>query len=465
MSQHTTGRDEPRYYFISDLHIGGDEQLQNVEFKDELLAFLRTLEAADENAELIVNGDAFGLWEFTELEGLEKFDALVDRYPDLFEQFRATGAQIPITFIPGNHDYELACYAEYVDRLAEYNITLEQEVVITRPVGGRTIWVEHGQQRDPNNKSPDFGNPYANPPGYFVNRHITSRAGKLSGRGKFNWLKDIQSVTPMTQIPEWMISKYFYREMSPFLRYASLPFLLLFNVSVLYLVAFLLSLFGIWSEPLSIVDSFIRFIGFAGVLIDIVLVVNIVVIVILLLLSVPLFFVVRDIRKTLQRFGLVEEADPQDVSDAYIEGAREVFEENPDVAVFVYGHTHRASLNEVDDRAVVNTGTWLKRLHRKSVLLGILPLVFYSSFRLNYFVISPADGAVAIEYHRIEKEDPRDLTLLEKLLTRKPKIEDSIPKRTLVGTEWESGAELETQPTHQMSADGRRPTGETTPDE
>ncbi|KAB1190790.1 phosphoesterase [Haloferax sp. MBLA0078] len=446
--------DETRYYFISDLHIGGDEQLQNVEFKDELVDFLRDLEESDENAELIVNGDAFGLWEFTELEGMEKFDALVDRYPDIFEQFRATGERIPITFIPGNHDYELACYPEYVDRLAAYNVTLEQEVVITRPVGDRVIWIEHGQQRDPNNKSPDFGNPHANPPGYFVNQHITSRAGKLSARGKFNWLKDIQSVTPMTQIPEWMISKYFYREMSPFLRYASLPFLLTFNISVLYLLLFILSVLGIWAEPLDIVNSFIRFIGFAGVLLDVVIAINAVIVVILVLLSIPLFFVVRDVRRTLERFGLVEVDEPEAVSDAYIDGARDVFESNPDVAVFVYGHTHRASLTTVDDRAVVNTGTWLKRLHRRSVVFGLLPLVFYSSFRLNYFVITADDDAVAIEYHRIEKENPNDLTLLERLLTRKPKLEDSIPERTAVGSAWHhSPAEFEEPPTTQSPVD------------
>ncbi|WP_255197157.1 hypothetical protein [Halorarius litoreus] len=73
-----------------------------------------------------------------------------------------------------------------VERLAAYNVTLEQEVVITREVGDRVLWIEHGQQRDPNNESPDFGNPYANPPGYYVNQHITSRAGRLSKRGKFN---------------------------------------------------------------------------------------------------------------------------------------------------------------------------------------------------------------------------------------------------------------------------------------
>jgi UDP-2,3-diacylglucosamine pyrophosphatase LpxH len=67
------------YYVISDLHIGGDEQLEEVEFLDELLAFLEDLETTDENAELIINGDAFGLWEFTTLDGLAKFDALLRR--------------------------------------------------------------------------------------------------------------------------------------------------------------------------------------------------------------------------------------------------------------------------------------------------------------------------------------------------------------------------------------------------
>ncbi|KAB1185378.1 MULTISPECIES: metallophosphoesterase [Haloferax] len=436
MPSHTTRRDGTRYYFISDLHIGGDEQLQHVEFKDELVSFLRNLERGDENAELIVNGDAFGLWEYTDLEGMEKFDALVDRYPDIFEQLRATGERIPITFIPGNHDYELACYPAYVDRLAEYNVTLEQEVVIMRNVGERLIWIEHGQQRDPNNESPEFGNPYANPPGYFVNQHITSRAGKLSARGRFNWLKDIQSVTPMTEIPDWMLSKYFYREMSPLLRYAALPFLLLFNFSFFVLLSVILFATGVWTYPFLALERFLQSFGIVGTIIDLILFINILVIILLILVSVPAFFLVGDIRKTLKRFGLIEGEKPQEIADSYVVGARAVFEDNPNVAVFIYGHTHRPSLTEVDDRAVVNTGTWLKRLHQKTVLFGILPRVFYSSFRLNYFVVAADGDAVSIEYHRIEKENPNDLTLLEKLLTRKPTTEVSIPERTVVGTEW-----------------------------
>ena len=72
--------DDRVYYVISDLYIGGDEQLEKVSFLDELLDFLCRLEAT----ELVIDGDAFGLWEFTQVEGLRKFAALVDTYPELF---------------------------------------------------------------------------------------------------------------------------------------------------------------------------------------------------------------------------------------------------------------------------------------------------------------------------------------------------------------------------------------------
>ena len=57
------------YFFISDMHIGGDRELENCDFEMELIDFLKYLERKDD-AELIINGDAFGLWEFTTLEGM-----------------------------------------------------------------------------------------------------------------------------------------------------------------------------------------------------------------------------------------------------------------------------------------------------------------------------------------------------------------------------------------------------------
>ncbi|WP_262175821.1 metallophosphoesterase [Haloarcula laminariae] len=417
------------YYFISDLHIGGDEQLREVQFEAELIGFLERLEATDEDAELIINGDTFGLWEFTELEGMAKFDALLERYPELFEQFRATGKEIQITVIPGNHDYELAAYDDYVDRLAEWNVALEQNIAITRSVGDRDIWIEHGMQEDRNNRIPDYGNPYANPLGYFVNRHFTSKAGQLSGRGRYNWLKDIQSVTPMERIPEWLVSNYFYREMNPLLRYASLPFLLMFNVSIGYLLLVLLDLTGLWSTPLEAVHSAIVGLGVVGSILDAVIAVNLTVVTLLVLVSIPLYVYVRDVRTTLTRFGLFGEPAER---DPYVERARSVFAANPDVAAFVYGHTHRVSLRRIDGRALVNTGTWLKRFTPAATWVGILPPVFHPSFRLSYFRITASEDGVVIQYDEVAKANPTELSALERLLSKRPDRTAEIPDETVI---------------------------------
>ena len=108
--------------------------------------------------------------------------------------------------MPGNHDYELACYPEYIDRLKDYNLKLVPKVSITREVAGKKIWIEHGQQHDDHNHMPDFGNPYAQPMGYFVTASIVGGAGRYSEFGRGNWLKDVQAVMPLTEIPTWTIS-------------------------------------------------------------------------------------------------------------------------------------------------------------------------------------------------------------------------------------------------------------------
>ncbi len=429
-----TEAEEPVYYVVSDLHIGGDEQLEHVEFLDELLAFLERLETTDENAELVINGDAFGLWEFTAIEGIAKFDALVERYPDLFEQLRATGETVTITLLPGNHDHELAAYDAYVERFAEYNVDLVQETSITRPVGDRTIWFEHGNQRDPNNRFEDFGNPHETPLGYYYNTLVTSRAGQVSHRGRRNWLKDIQAVTPTERVPVWFVSKYFYNEMHPLLRYAAVPFLLLFNISVLLALLAGLDLAGIWSTPTDTIQSLLGQLGSAGTVLYTMLAVNVAVAGLLVLVWIPMRFVLQDFKRTLDRFQLVETEFTVDPSEPYLEAASEIFAERPETAIFCYGHTHRPAVDELDGRLVVNTGTWLKRFHRRPVVAGLLPPVFQPSFRLSYVRIGREPGGVAVEYETIEKADPtkEDLTLTERLLTVGREPEPDIPDRSVV---------------------------------
>ncbi|WP_227375281.1 metallophosphoesterase [Haladaptatus halobius] len=436
------------YYFVSDLHVGGDEQLQECEFEDEFVEFLRKLDGADEDAELIILGDAFGLWEFTETDGMAKFKELVEHHPKLFDQLRATGENVTITLIPGNHDAELAGYSAYVERLREYNVELDPTLSLARPVAGQTIWIEHGMQRDANNRMPEFGNPYANPLGYFVNRHITGKAGQLSGHGKYNWLKDIQSVTPLEEIPQWIASNYFYREMSPFLRYAALPFLLLFQVSIVYLAVLLVGDSGLFGARAAtrLTGALLRQLGLVGSLIEFVFVVNFVIVSLLFVISIPLYFFARDVRKTLERFDLVRpKTDTEDPDAPYVEAALGVFEANPDVAAFIYGHTHRVSLSRVGKRVIINTGTWLKRLHRTPTWIGVLPPVYYPSFRLNYFRISEEAGNVVVEYETIEKDAPRELSLLERLVSRRPKPDPGIPERTVIESPQKETVESPTQ--------------------
>ena len=57
------------YYFISDLHIGGDEALGVCDYEAELIAFLEQLADPAEATELLIIGDIFGLWEFTDIAG------------------------------------------------------------------------------------------------------------------------------------------------------------------------------------------------------------------------------------------------------------------------------------------------------------------------------------------------------------------------------------------------------------
>src|ERR687893_1627321 len=393
------------YFFISDMHIGGDGELQHCDFEVELIEFLK----------------------------------LIEQQPKLFEQFKQTGSKIPITIMPGNHDYELACYPEFIDRLKDYNLNLVPEISITREVAGKKIWIEHGQQHDERNHMPDFGNPHAQPVGYFITTGIVGTAGRYSEFGRGNWLKDVQAVMPITEIPTWTISNYFYREMGPLLRLVLLPFLLLLVLGAVVVLSWFLEAFELLSVNPVLDNPLTDSLGLPGQVVRTVLVFEGVLALLLLLAlipaMIPLGILYRDVRRTLGRYNILMPKTPAQLGDGpYLEAARQVFEQDPSVAVFVYGHTHLASLKEVDDKIVINTGTWLKMPKKVPVVFGQLPPVYIPAFRLNYFRIAEEDGQLAIHYEQIEKRTPSELTWSQRLLTlaRRPAAGPPIPKRTIV---------------------------------
>ena len=424
------------YYFISDLHIGGDEALGVCDYEKELIKFLEWLAAQQKDVELLIIGDIFGMWEFTDIEGPEKLRTLMRQFPNIFEAFRTTGETVKITMLPGNHDYEIACYPEFVDMLAPYNINLERTPSITREINGKRIWIEHGNQHDAFNTMPDFGNPYAQPVGYFITSGMVSTAGKYSKYGKYNWLKDIQSVYPTEQVPYWVLSNYFYHEMSPLLRWLILPFLLLSGLTTFVLVGAALEWLGITSTNYFLNNSLLAGLGILGNLVQLILTVNAVVFVLLAALSVPLYFIWRDVKATLQRFQIV--LNPADLTDEkekeYLNAAQAVFDQDPGTIIFIYGHTHMPSLRHLGQRLVINTGTWLKQLQDVPTHFGFLPEVYVPFYCLNYFKISKVDGKIAIDYYKIDKEQPRELNLLQRLLVlkKRTKTQEPIPERTFL---------------------------------
>lgn len=426
------------FYFISDLHIGGDEALGVCDFEPELIGFLEMLAAKqDEDVELVIVGDAFGLWEFTQVEGNKKVDVLIGQFPRIFAAFKSAGEKIRITLLPGNHDYELACYPEFVGLFASYNIHLEQTSSVTRDLDTRRLWIEHGNQHDAANRMPDYGNPHAQPFGYFVTSNIVGSAGQLSERGRYNWLKDIQSVYPTEELPAWFVSNYFYREMSPLLRWVLLPFLVFFGLTIFVLIGSLLDWTNVTNSNIFLNNQLFESLGVAGSLLQLVLTVNAVLLVEALILAIPVFFILRDVKASARRFGLV--MDPAqltgDKDDAYLEAAERIFESDPEVAVFIYGHTHAPFVKRVGERAVVNTGTWIKKLESVKTRVGLLPRIYLPSYRLTYFRVHETDGEVIIEHNKVAKTPARELSLVQRLLASRPRPskEGPIPQQTKVG--------------------------------
>jgi UDP-2,3-diacylglucosamine pyrophosphatase LpxH len=428
---------EQTYYFISDLHIGGDAGLNKCHFEQELVAFLQRIAEGPQPAELIIVGDAFGMWELTDVQGTSKLAHIAATHQDLFAQFRETGRRVKITLLPGNHDYDLACVPSYKAELAQWNIVLEPVIHITREVAGRKIWIEHGNQHDEFNRFPDFGNRYGLPAGYFITTHTVAAAAESAAEAKSPWLDDLESVYPNEEIPAWIWSNYFYKEMTPLLRWFLLPFLLLFSLSVIVFIGRGLEKTGILPTKIFHIKLGERF-GFKGRLIDWIFWVNGVVITFLLVMAIPAYLLSHDVRSALRRYGVEKSEGLKIQKEAkYIAAAEEAFKQDPTVAIYVYGHTHAVSMRKIGSRYVINTGTWLKRLEHVQAHLRVLPGVFEPSYRLNYFTISQQGNNIRIGYSIIPKEPPSDITWLESLmiLGRQPSESESIPAETVLEAE------------------------------
>lgn len=403
------------YYFISDLHIGGDGALDICEFETELTTFLEMLEQKGGDTELVIVGDLFGLWELTTLSGPDKLHAIIASHFELFRQFQRTGSRIRITLIPGNHDHELATDPQFGAILQAYKIHFEPSEFITRPLANRTLWIEHGNQRDDYNRFEPFGSPSSKPFGYYVTTNLISSAGQRVRNRHEKWLKDIESVYPTEYVPHWLFSNYFYREMNATLRILLAPFLFFFFASTFMVLGALLELLGLVA-PGRFLSSFSNSLGPAGYVLDAVFLVGGAAFITLLLVSLLLALMRRDIRRVFVRYNFdLSRALNEKKNEEYLSAAEQVFQEHPEVVLFIYGHSHIPELSTADGRAIINTGSWIMRLTRVPSRFLLLPDVYCPFYQLGYFRVVEEDGAIVVHYHAIKKNTGDKLSRLQRL--------------------------------------------------
>jgi hypothetical protein len=212
----------------------------------------------------------------------------------------------------------------------------------------------------------------------------------------------------------------------------------LFWITVLALLAEILRLLGVTEVNILLNNRLVQALGFVGNILRFIIVVNMIILIFMIIVSIPLLIILRDVKATLRRFQLLNKEQANfdvDSNEPYLRRAYEVFAEHPEAAVYVFGHTHDAFLEKTESgQIILNTGTWLKILHRRPAGLGYLPAVYAPTFRLNYFKIYESNNQLVIDYVEVPKSPPVELTWMQRLAIwrTKPPVRRVIPARTIV---------------------------------
>jgi hypothetical protein len=222
------------------------------------------------------------------------------------------------------------------------------------------------------------------------------------------------------------------------LRWLLLPFLLLAGVTMVAILGELLRILGIFDYNILFQNPLMSRLGIIDNVLQVVIAINSI---FLLLFGAPMALLLHDLTRTLRRFHVLTghwSLPNLDSEMCYLDAANEVFRNDEQIAVFVFGHTHGAFLKRVGagGRVVLNTGTWLKLLHRVPVRFGLLPAVYYPSYRLNYFCIEGQAGDLVIHYVAIPKFPERELTWLQRFVTfgNTPQPQQPIPSKTVLNS-------------------------------
>jgi len=411
--------------FVSDSHIGGDPGCDGFESPAELGALFGELAALEGPVELVLAGDFFDFLQIGAVPAGENRASLTmsrGEYLGLFaalKEFRS-GEGKRVIYLPGNHDAEVWWNPGIQERLREAGVVDEfaYSYLASMEVGGkrRVVYCEHGNQLDPANTVEDYSDRLDTPLGHHVVMDFTRRVAPYGEVSPGLDLAEIKMVYPLVAIPSWVAGRYFYDFVGKVAAYLLLPLLVAY---ALYRVAAYLLLF---SGGLSRVHELFLDIGIFGLF--------------TVALFAVFFLVVRHVvRRTLNAMspdGFRQERPRPSPAEASRAKIREILAgragtpmspslDPSTVDVFVSGHTHLPSLEEVerpDGRrcVAVNSGCYLRQLHPVPPRLKGPP-VFVSRFVLTHVRVYAEDDTLRVELWEHPKPVRQSLGRIERLLS------------------------------------------------
>ncbi|MDQ3376229.1 MAG: metallophosphoesterase [Actinomycetota bacterium] len=408
--------------FVSDSHIGGDPGCDGFESPAELEALFRELAGLDRPVELVLAGDFFDFLQIGSVpDGEDRASLTMSReeYLSLFaalKEFRS-GEGKRVIYLPGNHDAEAWWNPGIQETLREAGVVDEfaYGYLASMEVGGgrRVVYCEHGNQLDPVNTVEDYSDGLDTPLGHHVVMDFTRRVAPYGEVSPGLDLSEIKMVYPLVAIPGWVAGRYFYDFVGKVAAYLLLPLLVAY---ALYRIATYLLLFP---GGLPRIHELFLDIGIFGIF--------------TVALFAVFFLVVRHVvRRTMNAMSPVETGPRPSPAEASRQKIREILagEAGPPMSpslnpstvdVFVSGHTHLPSLEEVerpDGRrcAAVNSGCYLRQLHPVPPRLKGPP-VFVSRFVLTHVRVRAEDGSLRVELWEKPKPARQSLGRIERLLS------------------------------------------------
>src|SRR5918911_4457979 len=414
--------------FVSDSHIGGDPGCDGFESPEKLQALLQELSEHQGPVELVLAGDFFDFLQISPPSSVTDRAELTINRPEYREMFEALGGfaageQHRVVYMPGNHDAEAWWNPQVQKTLRKNGLVDEFALSYLASLGTDekrfTIYCEHGNQFDPPNYIENYAESLDTPLGHHIVTDFTRKIAPIGEISPGLDLSDVKNVYPVTDIPQWVASKYFYHLLGLAIAYLIIPFILAY---VAYrAVALYLSI----SE-----DQFSSFSGsyltlprtheaFSDILFFAL---------IFLALLVALFLFLRHRVRGFLAAGFTQDSGaaemvtkPQEVEELVKEnGPFPMLEgEEPSIDVFVSGHTHAPDLKELERSdgskvVMVNSGCWLRQLQPVGSHLR-WPPVFASKFVLTHVRVFLRGSKLHVELWEHPKPAPNALTRTENL--------------------------------------------------